>query len=279
MTDPRRLLDSEELGEGVRRALEAGAAETAPPEVRQALWAGLSAALAAGPVTGAGAGGGGAMPSAPSPPAPGGGLEAGVGQASVAGGSAPTAGAGAAASGVGVGGTAAGTITAALVAKTTAVGFTVGLGVLLAGGVGARLLAPAAPRPLPVQVADVPDPVPAERAAVARPSAPMRSATPAATDAPRPRRAGSGDALSVEARRVAAARDALRVGDAAGALSALHALAADSPQGELAEERAVLEVEALEALGRHEDAVARGSEVLRRYPDSPHAARLRETLR
>ena len=108
--------------------------------------------------------------------------------------------------------------------------------------------------------------------------APLPAAAPG-REAPSVTVALADDALSAEARRVAEARAVLHAGDGAAALAVLRAAAREFPAGELAEERAVLEVEALVALGRRSEAEAAAATLLGRYPRSPHAARVREALR
>ncbi len=257
MTDPLRLLESGSLDEGARRVLDAGARLAPPPGATEALWSALAATLPPGfPPPDGGPAGGDLGPALP----PG-----AAGSAAGGGGGAAT-GAGAA-------------LTVAGLAKTAAVAFSIGLGVLFVGGTGARLAtAPTEAAMASARVVPSAAPVtaiePAPRSlgpaplAAAAPGHPTPSVTVPRTD----------DALSAEARRVVEARAALRADNAAAALAVVRAAAREFPTGELAEERAVLEVEALVALGRRSEAESAAAILLGRYPRSPHAARVREAL-
>jgi outer membrane protein assembly factor BamD (BamD/ComL family) len=70
------------------------------------------------------------------------------------------------------------------------------------------------------------------------------------------------------------ARDALRRGDAAGALQKLEQARARFPGGVLGQEREALAIEALFRGGQRAAASARGAAFLRAYPLSPHATRI-----
>jgi RNA polymerase sigma-70 factor (ECF subfamily) len=74
------------------------------------------------------------------------------------------------------------------------------------------------------------------------------------------------------------ARTALAAGDAQGALGILAAHDRTFPQSALAEEAEVLRVEALAAAGRAGAARDEARRFLARYPDSPHAGRVRKAL-
>ncbi|MBN2197552.1 MAG: tetratricopeptide repeat protein [Polyangiaceae bacterium] len=277
MTDPPRLIeDDEALGEGARRVLDAGVRLRPPPGATDRLWTLLLATLP--PIVPPPTGGG---PSSPfGGPAP-------AGSGSVAGSAANGAGGSGLGGGLGAASHPGATVvaggglvlSATTLGKTAVVGFSVGLTSLFVGGLGSRLATSVAPS------RDV-----------------ASSTTPAAksvTLAQRPRLAVTGDGLAHsppdeatlslpsatkdrlarEARLVETARGLLRARDPAGALSLLRTNAEAFPPGGLEQERAVLEVEALVALGHGEEAEARGKTILERYPRSPHAARLREALR
>jgi hypothetical protein len=77
---------------------------------------------------------------------------------------------------------------------------------------------------------------------------------------------------SSESSRLAQARALLRNNDASAAFSALESLRRDHPRGLLVEEREVLTIEALLALGRQEAARTHAQDFLTRHPKSPHAA-------
>ena len=70
------------------------------------------------------------------------------------------------------------------------------------------------------------------------------------------------------------ARDALRRGDAAGALHKLEQARARFPGGVLVQEREALAIEALSRTGQRAAASARAAAFLSAYPTSPHATRL-----
>jgi hypothetical protein len=80
--------------------------------------------------------------------------------------------------------------------------------------------------------------------------------------------------LLEESRRLAEARDALRRGDASGALAQLADLQRAVPGGILGQEREALAIEALAKSGRSAEAQARARAFLQAYPQSPHAARV-----
>jgi hypothetical protein len=75
------------------------------------------------------------------------------------------------------------------------------------------------------------------------------------------------DGLEKEAALVAEARGALRRGDAAGALQRIRAARA-IPSGELAPEELSIEVQALKALGRSDDAAEADARLRSSYPES-----------
>ncbi len=80
--------------------------------------------------------------------------------------------------------------------------------------------------------------------------------------------------LLEESRRLTEARDALRRGDASGALSRLAELQRAVPGGILGQEREALAIEALAKSGRASEAQARARAFLQAYPQSPHATRV-----
>ena len=80
--------------------------------------------------------------------------------------------------------------------------------------------------------------------------------------------------LLEESRRLTEARDALRRGDASGALSRLEDLQRAVPGGILGQEREALAIEALARSGRSAEAQTRARAFLQAYPTSPHATRV-----
>jgi hypothetical protein len=112
-------------------------------------------------------------------------------------------------------------------------------------------------QPLPVQ----PPPAPAPPPALEPPVVPEPAA------APEP----SAEWVLVERARVALLR-----GDPREALVTLMGHERQFPQGALAEEREVLTIEAMLALGRRKEALVRARAFRERYPNSVHQERLSE---
>ncbi len=80
--------------------------------------------------------------------------------------------------------------------------------------------------------------------------------------------------LREESRLVGEARDALRRGDATGALAQLEQIQARFPGGVLGQEREALTIEALARSGRRAEASARATAFLQAYPTSVLAGRV-----
>jgi hypothetical protein len=188
-------------------------------------------------------------------------------------------------------------------------GTTATLGALKAAGVGALAgllvagaatlatgTAPPAARPLATTTAIAPaiePPAPAARPAEA-PATPSRdeigpfpTARASRPPAPEPVAPQSSvgalavppearaDQLREESRALQAVRDALRRGDAAGALATLEATRARFPASVLGQEREALAIQALAAAGQPATARARARAFLAQFPASPHAPALR----
>jgi hypothetical protein len=98
------------------------------------------------------------------------------------------------------------------------------------------------------------------------PSAPPAGAAAAAAE--------RASRLREENRMLGEARDALRRGDAAGALARLEEVRARFPDGEMIQEREALAIDALYRTGQRAAASARAAAFLRAYPTSPHATRI-----
>jgi hypothetical protein len=120
------------------------------------------------------------------------------------------------------------------------------------------------------------------------PVAPFPAATPASRPAPPapvssqpadPRARATSNAIREESRLVAAARDALRSGNAARALTLLEQARREFPRGTLAQEREALSIEALAASGQTGLAAERARRFLDAHPSSMHAARVRAFVR
>jgi hypothetical protein len=162
-----------------------------------------------------------------------------------------------------------------------------GIGVLVAGSVTVGVVAlwpretPRIDSPTIVPAPSVPAPVvtplnPGPRIAPESPGA----ISPVQPDsrAVHPRRLESAvvpDPLSVEAAMITEARSQLRGGDARAALATLGRLRSRSRNGALEQEREILTIQALSALGETEAARRRARAFVTRYPDSPHATQVR----
>jgi hypothetical protein len=108
------------------------------------------------------------------------------------------------------------------------------------------------------------------------PPAPERSV--ASFQEPVPAASDVDAGASLESRRVAEARSALRSGNARAALATLTTLRRDFPTGVLVQEREALIIEAVLALGDSAKARELATRFLARYPGSPHAAAAKRAL-
>jgi RNA polymerase sigma-70 factor (ECF subfamily) len=123
-----------------------------------------------------------------------------------------------------------------------------------------------APLPAPIPPALPPSELPAE---ITLPSAPAPSAAiPRTIPRGSAEVRGRDDNLAAETALIQRARTALARGDSAGALEATEAHARQFPRGRLAEERESIAIQALVAAGRNQEARARASEFLAKYPKS-----------
>jgi len=128
---------------------------------------------------------------------------------------------------------------------------------------------PPAAEPAPLAPAAV---EPAEPAATASfPPSRVADRPPKTTDDTRTRN----DLLSLESRMLTEARAELHAGDPRAALQTLERLRARSPKGVLAQEREVLTIQVLSALGENAAAKRKAKEFLEAHPESPHTAQLR----
>jgi hypothetical protein len=257
MNAPRRWLDDGGgATPGERDLLRSGLGMDPPPDAQAKVWAAILAGLPAG------AGGAGSAA---------GGKGAAAAKAAVAAKSA----------GAGVSGGTMAVAAGAGVLKSALIGASFGVLVLATYSV----VAPSAPEPLPAAPAVAPlrDPVPApprgpETHARVAPPEPTVAASVEAPPEPRanePRApADRATMLAEESRLVGEAQDALRGGDAAGALVLLDRIAARFPGGGLGQEREALSVEALYRSGRRPEASARAAAFLKAYPSSTLAARV-----
>lgn len=84
--------------------------------------------------------------------------------------------------------------------------------------------------------------------------------------------------LREEARLMQQARAAFQQGELGRAFALLEASRTRFPGGKLAQEREVLTIELLFGSGQQQAARVRAADFLARYPDSPHAARVRRVL-
>ncbi len=142
-------------------------------------------------------------------------------------------------------------------------------------GLAAPPTPPAVPSP-PLEVSPSPEPV------VNAAPAPTETAAPS----PPSKRADNGvrpkdslnDSLEAESAMLPEARAELRGGDARASMATLDRLRAQFPKGILAQEREVLGIEVLAALGDAEGASRRARAFSDAHPDSPHTAKLRRFI-
>jgi hypothetical protein len=286
MTDPRRLLEDTALSEAERRSLDAARAIEPPPELASRVWTDLVMALGAAGAAGS--------------------VAATVGRAG-----APASAASASVS--------AGAGAKAAVLKALALGATVGAITTGGAVALTSHATPSEPASVPAaaivtthspaKAHDIPtSPVEARIPGSVEPQAPntdvaMPSRTVARTgtaseSAPMAPGAappsgssiasfdgagklsnGAADTARAEARLVGVAREALREGDVARALSILEDAQRSFPNGILLQEREALSISALAAAGRRTEASARAGIFLRAFPNSPHAERVRAAVR
>jgi hypothetical protein len=281
MGDPDRLLNVTSDADDLERELLASVRNVGPPRgAKDEGWAGIAAQLTAVGAVGA------AAHSAAS-------AEAGATSAAAA-----KTGVGAAL-GAGSSGAVAGAMSKAFVAKVLVAlaigGSTVGTGAWYMqhrsavsttpapladepGRVAAPML-PAAPEPvapLPSPEPALPLPEPAVKA-LAPPAPPEIAAAP-----PSPKRVDNSarprESLEAESAMIAEARAELRGGDAHASMATLDRLRAQFPKGVLAQEREVLSIEVLAALGDTEGAGRKARAFSDAHPDSPFTAKLRRFI-
>lgn len=109
---------------------------------------------------------------------------------------------------------------------------------------------------------------PVESTALVEPTAPVEPVDPHMPD----------PALKAESVMLESARQRLTAGDAPAALTRLARHRARFPDGRLAEERDVLEIKALIAAGRLDDARRRARAFVTRHPESPYRRALQPVL-
>jgi RNA polymerase sigma-70 factor (ECF subfamily) len=129
----------------------------------------------------------------------------------------------------------------------------------------AALLAPAAASPVPP-----PSPAPAIAVSTRAPHTAAGSAAPRALDAP--------SILQAESSLLAVARARLASGDPKGALEDVAHLTSRVPQGVLTQERELVAIESLDALGSREQLRSRALAFVDRFPRSPYARHIRRLL-
>jgi len=261
MSDSKRLLSTTGEQHEIERSLLRSLRDvTAPPDAKAETWTRLQAQLAATAAVAAGAA-----------------AAESVARAAVGG---PM--------GAGVAATPTGLATAGAMGSAVV---KLGLGLLVVGSLTAGAVA-LWPRGKPAISARAVAPAPSVPAAVAMPRGPQPPAAPApATEDPaaiaavpsnsraihprRPAPSAIPDPLGVEAAMITQARAQLRGGDARAALSTLGRLQSRSRNGALGQEREILTIQALSALGETEAARRRARAFVASYPDSPHAAQVR----
>jgi hypothetical protein len=123
-----------------------------------------------------------------------------------------------------------------------------------------------------------------QRSAAAAPSSNSRPEEPVSLSSGTEEKEGGNSAASAGAERASRlreenrllgeAREALRRGDAAGALRKLDEIHTRLPGGVLGQEREALGIEALWRAGHRNAAAVRAAAFLRAYPKSPHAEKM-----
>jgi outer membrane protein assembly factor BamD (BamD/ComL family) len=106
--------------------------------------------------------------------------------------------------------------------------------------------------------------------AAAHVAAPAPERTPRTVDEPHAR-----NLLGVESRLLTEARAQLRSGEPRAAMATLERLQTRFPKGVLLQEREVLTIQVLSALGDNASASRKAKAFLEAYPNSPHAPQLR----
>lgn len=269
--DPDRLLDSPADGNSAVDSLErelVGALRPSP-HARQEVWQGVAARV------GIAAGAAGAVGIAAS--------KASAAATSAAVGQVATGSSGAAAAATGAAATTAAT-TATTAGVTSTLTAKVGLALLVAApitGTAAYMSfsdpAPQAQTPVTATI-ETTAPAPVTKP---KPPEPVRVAPKAEEPQPEePKQArpkvvvDTSSQLAEENQLLREARSAARAGNASVALSTLQRLDQRFPRGALLQERELLRVQTLEALGKHTQARARAKAFVRRYPNSPYSKHL-----
>lgn len=269
MNEPRRWLDSSDLlSPDELRVLEAGLEAEVPTGVKAAVKSALLAQLPA-----------------PAPPA-----NVATPNAATAGGGATvttaTVGAFVKSMGLGLALSVAGTASWVTLQR----GEPVDSGAIRTGPPPSAVSASARGTMVPVGPSSVPAPAPTNEARSMLHEREVVTSLPRGANAPDP---GTGSGLppgqapsvstfpdpismpasaSSESSRLAQARALLRHRDAGAALVALESLGRDHPRGLLVQERELLTIEALLAMGHEEAARIHAQDFLTRHPKSPHAA-------
>jgi Tetratricopeptide repeat len=275
MGDPKRLLTSSEVGDELGRELLASVRNVAPPPgAKDQAWDGMAVQIAAAATIGAAAATAAATVSAE-----------GVAQAA----------GGATAIGASMKPPAAALIAASaklFTAKTVAVAMLAG-STVAAGGYWASHRAAdkrnAAPSSSPAMEQPAPNlaatPSRAQQVtAPCDPAFPTIPCAPVATNEPAedPRRPPDDrrprNLLGLESALLTEARAQLRRGEPQAALATLERLQTRFPRGVLMQEREVLNIQVLSALGDTPAANRRARAFLDKYPTSPHAPQLRRFL-
>ena len=157
----------------------------------------------------------------------------------------------------------------------------IAIGVALAGGAtwtGTALLKSddASSLRAPRQRLDVPSETPRVAQWPAEPTTEKSAAVdPMPARVQPPARPSSATTLAEEGRLLAQAHQLIQSGQGQQALEVLHTSEARYPRSVLSQEREVLTIEALGATGASSAAEQRAQRFLKRYPNSPHAGRLK----
>jgi hypothetical protein len=278
MKDPQRLVEIHPSSR-VRRELRAGVELGPPPGAERAVWAALNASMAVSVVAAT--------------------ANAATGTAAASSAVSASAAAGAAGGSLAAGTTGLGSAGLTTIFASVVVGLGAGLLVMLPlsapdpGHGGTAPVANEATPSAPARAAPGPGtdarsreqprdavqvvPVPASALPVETPS--RIAAAPSARRAPAALAPSAAEPVTDESGVVLAARRELSAGNPARAREILERGAPPDESGGLDQERAALRIEAVTRLGQQAEAERLARIFLARYPESPHAARVRALLR
>jgi hypothetical protein len=262
-SDPQRLLEgtSSDDGAGLERDLLRALVDVSPPSHAQgAAWDGIATKLAAASVVAAGTTVAGHTAEAAHSAAQG---------AAAANGAAPPVA-------TGIAHAFASKAVLGMIAAAGAVAVAAATWVHFGSGAATASSRPATHSNAPSSVPPLPS------VETSAPNVETRTSAEAVTESPpaiRPApRTHSDDGLAREGALLTDARASLRAGNPTGALAVLRKLDREFPRGGLGQEREVLAIEALSALGDTAAVKRRAEAFVKAYPDSPHGPHLRRLM-